>query len=285
MKKYFLLVLFMGLTTLVINARVPQAPIKDAPVSEVVDTFVSDSIHTYVTIDNIVYVIPTDSTVTTATLVKVVKTDIPTIIDIDTIVYSERKYSVVEVSDRAFYGCTNLTTIRFPQTITKLGTSILGNCPLLDSITIAEGNTIYDSRNNCNAIIVKTTDSLLIGCQKTLIPGSVKKIAASAFTDCVNLKRIVIPEGVVGIGDFAFYNCTALTEVTIAKTVKRIGSGVFFNCKNLTTINCEAIVPPTLGDAVFTNTATALIVNVPIQQRKAYDAWVLMIYGSHIKGK
>ena len=60
-------------------------------------------------------------------------------------------------------------------------------------IVVDEGNTVYDSRNNCNAIIEKTTNKLVQGFATTKIPDGVKTIAAAAFRSLATLTEIEIP--------------------------------------------------------------------------------------------
>ena len=60
---------------------------------------------------------------------------------------------------------------------------------------MAGDNSKYDSRNDCNAIIEKETNTLLLGCKNTNIPDDVTSIGANAFFDCSGLTSITIPGG------------------------------------------------------------------------------------------
>ena len=53
-----------------------------------------------------------------------------------------------------------------------------------------DGNPVYDSRNNCNAIIETATNTLHSGCKTTIIPNSVTSIGAWAFMYCSGLKDV-----------------------------------------------------------------------------------------------
>lgn len=63
---------------------------------------------------------------------------------------------------------------------------------------------MYDSRNDCNAIIEKESNKLINGCKNTVIPNSVSAIGANAFYGCSSLTSVTIPNSVTAIGDYAF---------------------------------------------------------------------------------
>lgn len=91
--------------------------------------------------------------------------------------------------------------------------SIYENCSGLTEIVVASGNSVYDSRNNCNAIIRTSDNSLILGCKNTVIPASVTSIGASAFDGCSGLTSINIPASVTSIGGSAFYCCDSLANI------------------------------------------------------------------------
>ena len=100
--------------------------------------------------------------------------------------------SVTKIGRQAFQDCSALTSIIIPNSVTEMGTQILKGCSALNQIIVEEGNTVYDSREGCNAII-GPNDVLLYGCNTTVIPASVKEIAEEAFFSCSTLKSITIP--------------------------------------------------------------------------------------------
>ena len=109
---------------------------------------------------------------------------------------------------------------------------------------------VYDSRNNCNAIIETSTNTLIFGCQNTTIPNSVTSIGEYAFFNCISLTSIEIPNSVTSIGDYAFSDCSSLTSVTIPNSVTSIGSGAFYNCRSLTSVTISNSVT-SIGDYAF----------------------------------
>ena len=98
-------------------------------------------------------------------------------------------------------------------------------------------NPVYDSRDSCNAIILSKTNKLIVGCQNTIIPNTVKSIGKGAFYHCIGLDSISIPNSVTSIGYSAFYHCVNLTSINIPNSVTSIGNAAFHLCNSLTDIN------------------------------------------------
>ena len=74
-------------------------------------------------------------------------------------------------------------------------------------------NKVYDSRNNCNAIIETATNTLIQGCSTTIIPNTVTRIKNNAFESCSSLTSIVIPNSITFIGYNIFKDCSSLKAV------------------------------------------------------------------------
>ena len=136
--------------------------------------------------------------------------------------------SVTSIGVCAFSGCSSLTSVTIPSSVTSMGHNVFGNCNSLASIVVDSKNTMFDSRDNCNAIIYKMNNTLVAGCKNTIIPNSVTKIGISAFYECRNLTSITIPNSVTSIQLDAFYGCSGLTSITIPNSVTSIGSNAFY---------------------------------------------------------
>ena len=147
--------------------------------------------------------------------------------------------SVTLIDDYAFEGCSGLTSVTIPNSVTTIGSRAFSGCSGLASIIVESGNKKYDSRNNCNAIIETSSNTLLIGCKNTIIPNSVTTIGYSAFSGCSGLTSVTIPNSVTSIGSWAFYNCTGLK--TIVSEIEKPFNIYCFSDE--TYKNAELIVP------------------------------------------
>lgn len=160
--------------------------------------------------------------------------------------------SVTSIGENAFGYCSGLTSITIPNTVTSIGEKIFSNCSGLASIVVESGNTKYDSRDNCNAIIETATNTLITTCTSSVIPSTVTIIGQSAFYGRTDLTSFIIPNSVTYIKDYAFGYCTNLVSITIPDSVTRIGysgnSDVFPNCNALASFTCLGTTPPVLGN-------------------------------------
>ena len=140
--------------------------------------------------------------------------------------------SVTEIGHRAFLGCSSLTNITIPESVTEIGASAFNGCSGLTSITVSKDNKVYDSRENCNAIIHTESNTLIRGCENSTIPPSVTKIGGWAFYRCSNLTSITIPPSVAEIRGCTFRGCSGLTEVRIPKGCN-VDEDAFKDCPNV----------------------------------------------------
>ena len=133
--------------------------------------------------------------------------------------------NVTHIGEQAFRG-SGMSSPIIPKSVTSIGKEAF-SYNWLNSIVVEAGNTVYDSRDNCNAIIHTATNELVQGCANTTIPNSVTSIGDAAFLGCDGLKSISIPSSVTTIGNFAFKECHYLTDVSIPNSVTTIGIEAF----------------------------------------------------------
>ncbi|MBQ8064882.1 MAG: leucine-rich repeat protein [Prevotella sp.] len=135
--------------------------------------------------------------------------------------------SVTSISTSAFEFCADLTSLFIPKSVVSIGEEAFSYCESLTSIVVDSDNPVYDSRDNCNAIINTSTNKLMFGCRNTAIPNSVTAIGNYAFNGRNGLTSIMIPDGVTSIGDGAFRGCRSLVSITIPNSVTFIGEDAF----------------------------------------------------------
>ena len=166
--------------------------------------------------------------------------------------------SVTSIGNYAFYWCSGLTSITIPNSVTRIGANAFSGCSGLTSISVNVNNSVYDSRNNCNAIIETASNTLITGCKNTIIPNGVTSIAPFAFENCSGLSSITIPESVTKIGEYAFRGCSGLpveggvryadtylveaayrgqNSYSIKDGTRFIGEDAFMGCSNLSSIS------------------------------------------------
>lgn len=120
----------------------------------------------------------------------------------------------------------------------------------LKSISVEKGNTIYDSRDNCNAIIETESNSLVLGCRNTVVPETVTDIGNYAFYHCTDLTSVCIPHSVTRIGNLAFCGADNLTSIVIPASVTKIGLYAFHSCEKLTRVEIQSELAE-IGDCAF----------------------------------
>ena len=169
---------------------------------------------------------------------------------------------VTSIGDYAFYNCMKLSSINIPNNVASIGEKVFFGCTGLVSIQVESGNTVYDSREDCNALIKTADNTLLYGCQNTVIPNNVTSIGNSAFYQCTGITSISIPNSVIAIGDSAFYECSNLTSLVLPNSIKMIEDYVFCGCAGLTSVNIPNSVT-SIGNYAFTSCKGLTSVNIP----------------------
>ena len=125
-----------------------------------------------------------------------------------TVTLGNTTYTVIGIGSRAFYGCSGLTSVVIPSSITSIGDDAFVGCSRLTSVTI---------------------------------PNSVRTIGYSAFSGCSGLTgTLTIPNSVTSIGYKAFNSCSGLTSASIGNSVTSIGSNAFLDCSGLTSITVSS---------------------------------------------
>ena len=140
---------------------------------------------------------------------------------------------VTNISMCAINGCNELTSLFIPKSLTGIETDNFELCEQLTSLVVEQGNPMFDSRNNCNAIIITSTNTLVHGCNGSTIPDGIEVIADFAFSQRRNLSYITIPDSVVYIGEFAFLGCFSLDGEITLHGIRQVPRSCFSGCTRL----------------------------------------------------
>ena len=112
--------------------------------------------------------------------------------------YSPSGDRVTAISEKAFYGCTAITAVFLPASVTSIGSMAFAACPSLAYFSVDASNTTYRSEGG---ILYNADRSTLLS-----YPAAKSTSVAS------------IPSSVTIIADMAFYGCTKLTGISYAGT-------------------------------------------------------------------
>lgn len=157
---------------------------------------------------------------------------------------------IESISYSAFNDCTSLASIIIPKSVKDIDGSTFNGCSGLSSIIVEPENKIYDSRNNCNAIIETASNTLIRGCVKTVIPNSV-----------------------TSLGEYAFQGCSELTSIDIPNNVTSIGSSAFSYCSNLITVYLNATSPLKITSSYTFGSSMVLVPTDLFDEYKTMEYW------------
>ena len=158
--------------------------------------------------------------------------------------------SVERIGSRTFENCWSLTSINIPASVESIDDWTFMDCHSLESITVDAGNTVYDSREDCNAIIETENNRLIAGCKNSFIPNTVTTIGYNAFSNCRGLESITIPNSVTTIEEWAFNGCYEMTSINLPNSLTTIENSAFWGCDGVTDLVIPASVE-SIGDNAF----------------------------------
>ena len=171
------------------------------------------------------------------------------------------------LGNSAFEGCSGLTSLTIPSSVTSIGWSAFEGCSGLTSLTIPSSVTSigYGAFSGCSGLTSLT------------IPSGVTSIGDCAFLSCSGLTSLTIPSSVTSIGNDAFWGCSGLTSLSIPSSVTSIGESALKGCSGLTSIYVYPEKLPELGYYVFNGCdAKNCTVYVP---KGTYDAYKSSEFG------
>lgn len=178
--------------------------------------------------------------------------------------------TIVKIDSWAFDDCEKMTSIFIPKSVRYIDDRSFVGCKDVVSIVVEEGNPVYDSHNNCNAIIETASAKLFLGCQNTIIPNGITTIGEAAFYSCSNLTSIVIPDDVTVIDRSAFAYCSNLTTVTMSKNVTTIKWDAFNCCRSLTAITLPSTLTKLGGAFWGCMSLTSIVIPNEVKEIDSY---------------
>ena len=162
------------------------------------------------------------------------------------------EYIVASLCASCFEGCSGLTSITIPSSVTSLGRDCFSGCSGLTSITIPSSVTsLGDFCFYCCRGLTSIT-----------IPSSVTSLGNSCFSNCSGLTSITIPSSVTSLGWSCFFRCSGLTSITIPSSVTSLGRDCFEGCSGLTSITIPSSVT-SLGQSCFSDCSGLTSVTIP----------------------
>lgn len=169
------------------------------------------------------------------------------------------------VAHNTFGGCSEVTGVVLPDSVTVIGKYAFSNCKKLASINIPDNVTIIDSSSfeNCTAL---TSINIPYGVTEIgsdafrssgltgeiIVPASVTVIRSGAFEECRKITKVKLPDGITEIAYCLFCGCSSLTEVNIPDSVTSIEYGAFASCVKLAGIKIPDGVTK-IGELAFYN--------------------------------
>lgn len=222
----------------------------------------------------------------------------------ETVNFGSQNYTVKEIGYEAFRGCSGLTSVTIPNSVTYINSYAFHTCTGLTAITIPNSVTILGIASfygctglttlNIPSSITTIDDFAFVGCTGLTSlsfpsPGPsinyctfsgctgltslnlTSSVGASSFSGCTGLVSVTI-DTPGSIGTEAFYQCSSLTTLTII-SASIIGDRAFKDCSSLNTVNCYITTPLSISYNVFLGiNVTSCALNVPVGSAAVYDA-------------
>ena len=202
-----------------------------------------------------------------------------------TVTFGKYTYIVNEMAAGVFYGCSNITSVTLPNTITEIPFNTFYNCTGLTNVTMPSALTSIGQSAfyGCTALTFVSLPASLTeiganafwGCDaltSVYIPAGIKTIKEYCFKSCDKLATVSLPEGLTEIETQAFIGCPALTTITLPASLAKMGDDVFSG-KDMVSIRSLRETPPTATANTFRsmmNKATCILY-VPFETKSKYE--------------
>lgn len=156
--------------------------------------------------------------------------------------------TILKINGTAFRYSFELSSITIPKDVLYIpNVAVFSECPKLREIIVDDDNLLYDSRENCNAVIYTSTNCLITGCGGVTIPRSVTSIAPQALLDCYGMETLFIHKDLTDIGNFGgiaaepFWGCPDLESIVVEE------GNPYYASPN----NCNALIDLRNGELIL----------------------------------
>ncbi len=184
-----------------------------------------------------------------------------------------REFNVTAMNDSAFYGASELISVKIEAPIEAVGKHAFYECKNLAEVTLPEGLKTIGTYafSYAGLTSVKLPDSVeameervFFQCNKLTdvkLSASLTSLPRYAFAYCTSLESIEFGDNILELGTNLMQNCTALKSVVLPKNLKTIPSYAFSSCGSLETL----VIPESVTEiaaSAFANDSK-LVVNLP----------------------
>lgn len=201
---------------------------------------------------------------------------------------------VVEIGEYAFAGCTGLTSVTVPKSISRIGASAFTGCSSITNMVLPfvgaeRGNAeesqalfgyIFGESDYAGSVQTYAAYHREIGSGQYLvstnyIPASLRSVAITdetrigygAFERCRMIESLSLNDAIETIGDSAFYSCESLSSIKFPSRINRIGRNTFTYCYSLgTSVLPEFAIPNTvtnIGEYAFQRCDSLTRIHIP----------------------
>lgn len=208
------------------------------------------------------------------------------------IIYKGKTFQVTSIGNAAFCKCSQIVSIKLPESIERIGRFSFYDCDSLKELTIPDkvkeiGEKAFSSSGALKR--VRLPDSLKVIRNGTFafcemlseinIPINLKCIEKEAYC-MTSIRHVVLPEGLLKIEECAFASCNHLEYVLLPSSINSIANDIFWMTTNLKVVesnveNPNCILPSNIQHPFKTDFSNCTLY-VPIGTKKRYmevDAW------------
>jgi len=162
--------------------------------------------------------------------------------------------SVTSIGDEAFYNCSGMTEMALSGNLTSIGRSAFYGCSKLITVAIPKSVTSVESSafENCSELAGVYIDDVAAWCRISFGGSTANPLyyAKKLYLNNTEVKKLSVPSGVTKIGQYAFYNAAGITGVTLPSGLESIEYGAFNNCASVQTLTVPKTVTSIDGGAL-----------------------------------